>query len=60
VEARQKDWDIFLPMVKLMYNTTVNAAMAYTPCYPMFGRERNMPAVLGDTLNRVGDAVTRV
>jgi hypothetical protein len=57
VEARQKDWDIFLPTVQLMYNTTVNAATAYTPYYLMFGRECNMPA-MGGMMNRAGDAIT--
>jgi hypothetical protein len=56
VETRQKDWGIFLPTVQLMYNTTVNAATAYTPYYLMFGRECNMPA-LGGMLNRAGDAI---
>ena len=57
VESRQKDWDIFLPTVQLMYNTTVNVATGYSPYYLMFGRECNMPAI-GDMMNRVGDAVT--
>ena len=43
VEQRQKDWDIFLPTVQLMYNTTVCGATGYTPYYLMFGREANMP-----------------
>jgi hypothetical protein len=33
VESRQKDWDIFLPTVQLMYSTTVNSATGYTPYY---------------------------
>jgi hypothetical protein len=36
VEARQKDWDIYLPTVQLMYNTTVNSATGYGPYYLMF------------------------
>jgi hypothetical protein len=47
VDAKQKDWDIFLPTVQLMYNTTVNAATGYTPYYLMFGRECNMPNMGG-------------
>ena len=56
VESRQKECDIFLPAVQLMYNTTVNVATSYSPYYLMFGRECNMPAI-GDMMNRVGDKV---
>jgi hypothetical protein len=56
VESRQKDWDIFLPTVQLMYNTTVNSATGYTPYYLMFGRECNMPGI-GGLVNRSGEAV---
>jgi hypothetical protein len=47
VSCNQKDWDIFLPTVQLMYNTTVNSATGYTPFYLMFGRECNMPNMGG-------------
>jgi hypothetical protein len=57
VEARQKDWDIFLPTVQLMYNTTVSTATSYTPYYLMFGRECNMPG-MGGMMDRRGDEVT--
>ena len=56
VESRQKDWDIFLPTVQLMYNTTVNAATSYTPYYLMFGRECHMPA-MGGMMERKDEAV---
>ena len=56
VESRQKDWDIFLPTVQLMYITTVNVATSYTPYYLMFGRECHLPA-MGGMLTRAGDAV---
>ena len=46
-ESRQKDLNIFLHTVQLMYNTTVYAASGYTPYYLMFGRECNMPAMGG-------------
>ena len=39
-----------------MYNTTVNAATAYTPYYLMFGRECNMPAMEG-MLSRMEEVV---
>ena len=54
VESRQ--WDIFLPTVHLMYNTTVNAATGYTPHYLMFGRECNMPA-MGGMLDRMEETI---
>ena len=56
VESRQKDWDIFLPTVQLMYNTTVNVATQFTPYYLMFGRECNMPAI-GEMMNRAGEVL---
>jgi hypothetical protein len=40
----QDDWDIFLPTVQLMYNTTVNSSTGLTPYYLMFGREARMPS----------------
>ena len=58
VEARQKDWDIYLPTVQLMYNTTVNSVTNYTPYYLMFGRECNMPN-MGGLMTRRGDRVSR-
>jgi hypothetical protein len=58
VEARQKDWDIYLPTVQLMYNTTVNSATGYTPYYLMFGRECNMPG-MGGVIERTRERVTR-
>jgi transposase InsO family protein len=51
VNMKQKDWDIFLPTVQLMYNTTVNSATGYTPYYLMFGRECNLPNI-GGLINR--------
>jgi hypothetical protein len=54
VETRQKDWDIYLPTVQLMYNTTVNSVTGYTPYYLMFGRECNMPN-MGGLMTRRGD-----
>lgn len=57
VEARHKNWDIFLPTVQLMYNnTTVNSATGYTPYFLMFGRECNMPGV-GNVIERVHERV---
>lgn len=57
VESRQKDWDIYLPTVQLMYNTTVNSVTGYTPYYLMFGRECNMPN-MGGLMTRRGDRLS--
>jgi len=45
VNALQDHWDIYLPVVGFMYNTTVSLATNYTPYYLMFGREMKMPAM---------------
>jgi len=42
---RQNDWDIFLPTVQLMYNTTVSISTGYTPMLLMTGREGRMPSL---------------
>ena len=41
---KQDDWDVYLPTVQLMYNTTVSLATGYTPMLLMTGREARMPA----------------
>jgi len=41
---KQDDWDVFLPTVQLMYNTTVSMATGYTPMLLMTGREGRMPS----------------
>jgi hypothetical protein len=41
---KQDDWDIYLPVVQLMYNTTVSLATGYTPMLLMTGREARMPS----------------
>ena len=45
------DWDIFLPTVQLMYNTTVSSATSLTPFFMMFGRECNLPT--GESFERI-------
>jgi len=42
---RQNDWDLFLPTVQLMYNTTVSLSTGYTPMLLMTGREGRMPSL---------------
>jgi transposase InsO family protein len=56
VDQRQKDWDVFLPTVQLMYNTTVSMTTLRTPYYLMFGRECNMPH-MGGLMDRKGDVL---
>jgi hypothetical protein len=41
---KQDDWDVYLPTVQLMYNTTVSLSTGYTPMLLMTGREARMPA----------------
>ncbi len=40
----QDDWDIYLPTVQFMYNTTVSSATGYTPMLLMTGREARLPS----------------
>ena len=42
---KQNDWDVYLPTVQLMYNTTVSLATGYTPMLLMTGREARMPSL---------------
>ena len=41
---KQDDWDVYLPTVQLMYNTTVSLSTGFTPMLLMTGREARMPA----------------
>jgi hypothetical protein len=41
---KQDDWDVYLPTVQLMYNTTVSLATGFTPMLLMTGREARMPS----------------
>ena len=43
-KLKQDDWDVYLPTVQLMYNTTVTLATGYTPMLLMTGREARMPS----------------
>ena len=42
---KQDDWDVYLPTVQLMYNTTVSLATGYTPMLLLTGREARMPSL---------------
>ena len=52
---KQDDWDIYLPTVQLMYNSTVSMATGYTPMLLMTGRETQMPSF--NHLKTQGDSV---
>ena len=54
---KQDDWDVYLPTVQLMYNTTVSLATGYTPMLLLTGREARMPAL--DHLAREHDGLSR-
>ena len=41
---KQDDWDLYLPTVQLLYNTTVSLATGFTPMKLMTGRECRMPS----------------
>ena len=41
---KQDDWDVYLPVVQLMYNTTVSLTTGYTPMFLMTGREARLPS----------------
>ena len=41
---KQDDWDVYLPVVQFMYNTTVSLTTGYTPMFLMTGREARMPS----------------
>ena len=54
---KQDDWDVYLPTVQLMYNTTVSLATGFTPMLLLTGREARMPAL--DHLAREHDGLSR-
>jgi hypothetical protein len=41
---KQNDWDLYLPTVQLLYNTTVSLATGYSPMLLMTGKESKMPS----------------
>jgi hypothetical protein len=58
----QTDWNIFLPTVQLMYNTTVSRSTGLTPYFLMFGRECRMPSSLSldEPLDKTKKSSTRL
>lgn len=42
--ARQDDWDDFLPVVQYAYMTTVSSRTGYTPFFMLHGREARQPS----------------
>ena len=46
VSHNPEEWDQYLPLVSLAYNTSVHESTKFTPCTVMFGREFNLPVDL--------------
>jgi hypothetical protein len=46
VAHNQKDWDAWLPLCSLAYNSSTHCSTGYTPFYLMFGRELRIPIEL--------------
>ena len=43
VNANQNDWDEFLPLVTMGYNSSVQASTGFSPSKMMYGREMTLP-----------------
>jgi hypothetical protein len=46
VNARQDDWEDYLPMYEFAYNNTVNPSLGDTPFFLSHGRQATMPVAL--------------
>lgn len=46
VEPHQKDWDKYIPLIKVAYKSSVHASIGVTPCSMMLGREITLPVKL--------------
>lgn len=56
----QRNWDEFVCLVKMQYNSTVNIATGFTPFYLMYGREMQQPceAYIHDMCREQEDKIT--
>ena len=46
VDQKQKDWDVYLPLLTMAYRSTVHEKTGFTPNFMMLGRELPMPSHL--------------
>jgi transposase InsO family protein len=46
VNAVQTDWDLYLPLCAMAYNSTIHSSTGFTPNKLMFGRELQLPLSL--------------
>jgi hypothetical protein len=46
VSEHQIDWDEWLPLCNLAYNSSLHSTTKYTPFFLMFGRELRLPVEL--------------
>jgi hypothetical protein len=54
VTTNQKDWDTYLPIISMAYNSSVQESTGFTPSMIMFGREMQLPIdlALGQPKNK--------
>ena len=46
VSENQRDWDICIPLLLMVYSTAVHDTTKFTPCSMMLGREIRLPVDL--------------
>lgn len=60
VSLNQKDWDTYLPVVTMAYNSSVHVSTGFTPSMLMYGREMELPIdlAIGNPENYSKNTVT--